>query len=155
MVIFYNCPDSELTTGIVRTARTRNEYWNSFTPISLVSGALILISIAALFLDRPAFRLTVIGAFIAVFIPILPVLPPGFLLTVMYRRLTWNARKLRINWDLANFALMPGASKKLAKHFAIRAYTLETFAWVLLLLGICINIVFIFLILFLFQVISF
>ena len=155
MIIFYNCPDNELTNGIIRTARTRNEYWNSLTPVSLAVGALSLISIAAFFLDRPAFRLTVISSFAAVFIPVLPVLPPGFIFTVLYRRLTWNARKLRINWDMATFGLLPGSAKKLARRYAIQAYTLESFAWVLMLLGISINIVFIFLILSLFQVISF
>jgi hypothetical protein len=96
-----------------------------------------------------------ISAFIAVFLPILAVLPPGFLFTVMYRRLTWNAGKLRINWDLARFGLLPDTAKDLAKRYAIRAYTTEIFAWILMLIGICINIVFIFLILFLFNLIAF
>jgi len=154
MVIFYNCPDSELKNTIIRAARTRNEYWNSFTPVSLAVGALILISIAASYLYRPAFRLIVISSFIAVFVPILPVLPPGFVFTVLCRRLTWNARRLRINSDLAHFDLIPGASKKLARRYAIKAYSLEAFAWLLMLLCITINIVFIFLVLYLLEVIS-
>ena len=151
MVIFYNCPDYGLTDGIIRTARTRNEYWNGITPVSLAVGALALIYIAASFLDRPAFRLTVISAFIAVFIPILPVMPPGFIFTILHRRLTWSARKLRVNWDMVDFGFLPGSSIQLA----VKAYALESFAWFLMLLGICINIIFIFLILSLFQVISF
>ena len=155
MVIFYNCPDTELKNTIIRAARTRNEYWNSFTPVSLAIGALILFSIAAFYLYRPAFRLNVISAFVAVFVPVLPVLPPGFVFTVLNRRLTWNARRLRINSDLAHFDLMPGASKSLSRRYAIKAYSLEAFAWLLMLMGIVINIVFIFLILYLFEVISF
>jgi len=154
-VIFYSCPDTELPQTIIRAARTRNEYWNSITPVSLVTGALILVYIAASFLGRPAFRLTVITALAAIFIPILPVFPPGFLLTVFYRRITEASRESRAHWDLARFGLLQGASKNSARRYAIRAYTLEALAWALMLLGIFINLTFIFLILLLFQVISF
>ncbi|MCL2758798.1 MAG: hypothetical protein FWD22_01130 [Treponema sp.] len=155
MVIFYNCPDAELSSTIIRAARARNEYWNSATPISLVIGALALIYIAASYLSRPAFRLTVITALAAVFIPILHVFPPGFLFTTLYKRLTWNALKLRADYDLARFGLLAGSSPRLAVYFARRAYLLEALAWILMLLGISLNLVFIFIILYLFQVISF
>jgi len=101
IVIFYSCPDSSLTDRIIRAARTRNEYWNNITPVSLAMGALALVYIAASFLNRPAFRMTVITALVAIFTPILPVFPPGFLFTVLYRRMTWDARKYRAYWDLA------------------------------------------------------
>jgi len=229
MVIFYNCPDSKLTTEIIRSARTRNEYWNSITPVSLVIGAMALIYTASLFMNRPAFRMTVITALVAIFTPIMPMLPPGFLLTVLYRRMTWNARKFRAYIDMArlplrylhqgmessvlntgetygckkydflppeaeqagfpfltpddteekkpewhlfgildssalpskskdpfvSFGILPSSPKLLSRRYAIRAYTLEVLAWILLLIGICTNIVFIYLILFLLGVISF
>jgi len=147
MVIFYSCPDTELSSGIIRAARSRNEYWNSFTPISLAIGAFTLIFIAASYLNRPAFHFTVISAFIAVFIPILPIMPPGFLFTILYRRLTMNARKLRITSDLACFNLLPDISGKSAGQYAVRAYLLEAFAWLFLLTGVIINIIFIYIIL--------
>jgi len=155
VVIFYNCPDAELSSAIIRSARTRNDYWNNITPISIAIGAATLIYIAASLLGRPAFRFTVISVLISVFIPILPIFPPGFLFTVMYRRLSWNARKLRAYWDLAHYGLLSGAPKNTTKRYALRAYTLEIIAWVIMLFGICINIFFIYLILYLFQVISF
>ena len=229
MVIFYDCPDTELTNAIIRASRTNNEYWNSVTPISIVIGALALIYIAASFLNRPAFRLTVISALAAVFVPILPVFPPGFLLTTLYRRITWDARKLRAYWDLVRLPLrhlhpgqesgtlcsgekygyvkidsLPSSGKKipllapetfsegrkpqwyffgvlnkdsslpqrpkdpfvsfgilpadpsfLAHRYAIRSYLLEAFAWLILVTGVFINMVFIFLILFLLGGISF
>jgi len=105
MVLFYNCPDSELTGAIIRAARTRNEYWNSLTPVSIVIGALTLVYMAASFLNRPAFRLTVISTLVAIFVPVLPVVPPGILFTVLYRRLTWHARNFRAYWDLARLPL--------------------------------------------------
>ena len=154
-VIFYSCPDKELTDDIIRAARTKGEYWNSLTPVSIVTGALSLIFIAATYLERPAYHLAVISALVGVFIPIYPVLPPGFLLTLLYRRMSQNAREMRIRCDFAFFNLIQDTAKETVKRYAIRAYSLEVFAWVLMLFGIGINIVFIFLILSLFQVISF
>jgi len=155
MVIFYDCEDTELAQAIIRAARTRNEYWNSITPVSLAIGALTLIFIAANYLGRPAFRLTVICALSSVFIPALPVFPPGILFTSLYRRLSWNSRKLRADYDLAHYGLLPDSSDKPANSLALRAYTLEFIAWGLMLAGIFVNIVFICLILYLFRIISF
>jgi hypothetical protein len=155
MVIFYNCPDSALAGAIIRAARTRNEYWNAVTPVSIAIGALSLIYIAASYLGRPAFRLTVISALSAVFIPILPVLPPGILFTSLYRKFTWDSRKLRADYDLARFGLLSENTKHSPYYFALRAYAVEILAWALLLAGIFINIIFISLILYLFGLISF
>ena len=160
IIIFYNCPESELPEKIIISARTHNEYWNSLTPVSIGTGTLSLVYFAASFLNRPAFRVTVISALVAIFIPILPFIPPGLLFTNLFRRISWNARKLRAYRDLARFNLLTlGADKENNKNhvrsYAIRAYALETLAWVLMLFGISVNIVFIFLILFLFNVISF
>jgi len=236
-VIFYNCPDSSLTDEIIRCARTRNEYWNSITPVSIVIGALSLFCVAAYFLNRPAYRLTIITALVAVFLPILPMFPPGLLLTLLYRRITWHARKLRAYWDIVRFpmrylkdgeesaflstgekygfikikspseaaenapffitdydeeenpdwhffgvlptessgenkenpeillpkkssddpfvsyGLLHGQPKRLASTYAVRAYSLEVLAWLLLLSGITINVAFIFVILSLLKVI--
>ena len=230
MVIFYNCPDSELTSGIIRSARARNEYWNNFTMVSIAIGAISLIYTAVSLLDRPALRLNVIGALTAVFAPILQSFPPSYLFTILYRRMTWDARNLRAYWDLArlpmrflqpeqesgilstgekygfvkldslpdettsgtipflipedagkerkqpwyffgvldgtsslpqrskdpfvSFGILPTNPSLLVRRYAIRSYTLEVFAWLILLLGICVNIIFIFIILFLLGVIS-
>jgi hypothetical protein len=155
MVIFYDCADTELAQAIIRAARTRNEYWNSITPVSIAIGALTLIYIAAAYLGRPAFRLTVICALSAVFIPVLPVFPPGILFTYFYRRLSWNSRKLRADYDLARYGLLSDSADKPANSFALRAYTLEILAWVLMFVSVLVNIGFIFLILYLFRIISF
>ena len=105
MVIFYDCPDKVLPLKIMRAWHNRNEYWNNITPISLFIGALSQLIIAYSFLDRPAFRLTVICAMIALFIPVLPMIPPGLLFMILYRRLAWQARKLRAYSDLARLAI--------------------------------------------------
>ena len=105
IVIFYNCPETELTSTIIRAARTRNDYWNSLTPISLFIGAASLVYIAASFLNRPAYHVIVIGAMAAVFIPVFPMIPPGLLFTFMYRRLAWYSQRNRAYRDLARLPL--------------------------------------------------
>lgn len=155
MVIFYNCSDNDLLHSIICSARSRNGYWNNLSPIATITGVMALIYIAASLLGRPAFRLTVICAIISVFIPILPVFPPGLLLTTLYRRFSWNARKLRAKKELLHYGLLPSSEKQSEKRYAIKAYTIEVFAWFFLFIGICINILFIFLLLFMFQIISF
>jgi hypothetical protein len=105
LVIFYDGPDRSLTARAIRAGRHRNEYWNTLTPYGLVMGALSLIVMAAAFLNRPAFRLTTITALIAVFIPLFPLLPPGVLCTVVYRRLWWRARIFRAHRDLVKLPL--------------------------------------------------
>ncbi|GHU88222.1 hypothetical protein FACS189476_04930 [Spirochaetia bacterium] len=105
LVIFYDGPDRSLAIRTIRAGRHRNEYWNSITPYALVLGALSLIFIAVSFLPRPAFRLIAIAAFIAIFIPLFPMVPPGLLFTVMYRRLWWRARIFRAYRDLVRLPL--------------------------------------------------
>jgi hypothetical protein len=105
LVIFYDGPDRSLTARAIRAGRHRNEYWNAVTPYGLVLGALCLIVMAASFLFRPAFRLTVITALIAVFTPLFPLIPPGILCTVLYRSLWWRARIFRAHRDLAKLPL--------------------------------------------------
>jgi hypothetical protein len=101
LVIFYDGPDNTLASRVIRAGRHRNEYWNRFTPYGFVLNAFSQILIAAAFLSRPAFRLTVLVAFFALFAPLLPLLPPGVLLTALYRRLWWRARIFRAYRDLA------------------------------------------------------
>jgi hypothetical protein len=105
LVIFYDGSDRDLTARVIRAGRHKNEYWNPVTPYSLILGAFSQIMIALAFLARPVFRLTVIAAFIALFVPLFPLLPPGMLLTQLYRRLWWRARIFRAYRDLIRLPL--------------------------------------------------
>jgi len=112
MVIFFDGSDHSLATRAIRAGRYRGEYWNTITPYSLVVGALCQILMAVMFLSRPAFRLTVIVSIIALFVPLYPMIPPGLLFTVMYRRLAWRSRILRAYRDLARLPLRYLSSRK-------------------------------------------
>jgi hypothetical protein len=105
IVIFYDGSDQSLTTRAIRAGRRPGEYWNAITPYALAIGALCQIIIAVLFLSRPAFRPTVIVSIIALFVPLYPLIPPGLLFTVMYRRLAWRSRILRAYRDLARLPM--------------------------------------------------
>jgi hypothetical protein len=233
MVIFYDCPDDALTGIIIRAGRNRNEYLNGATPVSLFTGALALVSIAAYFLDRPAYRMTVIGALIALFVPALPWFPPGLIFTLLYRRLSWYALNLRAYRDLirlplrhlpheqesatlftgenygyaeydslpagagekeggmpilpsespkknrnsrwraygilreegsppgkskdpfVSYCILPGCPSLLSRRYAVSAYAMEALAWTAVVSGIVLNIVFVFMILSLFRLVSF
>jgi hypothetical protein len=112
MVIFYSCPDKVFVSMLTSAARDRNEYWNSATPLSLAIGAISLIYIAWGFIDRPAYRLTVICALLAMILPLLPWVPPGLLLFAAYRRCAWLARRFRVYSDLARIPLGQISSAK-------------------------------------------
>jgi len=144
IVIFYNCPENELLKTVILASRTHNDYWNTLTPVSLLIGAFSLIFIAASLLNRPAFRFHVISAIVAVFVPILPVIPPGLLFSAAFRRLTWHARKLRAYRDLARIGI---SSEYFVKPDSIKAYVLEAAAWLILTAGVVVNVFFVFLIL--------
>jgi hypothetical protein len=114
IVIFYDCPEAELTSQIIRASSSRNEYWNAATPASLFIGAMLLVIIAASLLNRPAFRLNLISALVAVFTPVLPAIPPGFLFTLLFRRIAWSVKKYRAYWELARLPmryLQPGQER--------------------------------------------
>ena len=105
LTIFYDGPDRSLAVRAIRAGRHHNEYWNAITPYALALGAVSLVYMALAFLSRPAFRLTVIVALIAVFTPLFPLIPPGILFTVLYRRCWWRARIYRAWRDMARLPL--------------------------------------------------
>jgi len=162
IVFFYDGPDSLFTTRVIQSCRQQWAYWNAVTPYSLILGALCLILLAFSFLHRPVFRPTVIFSFVSLFIPLYPIIPPGLLFTVFSRRLTLKSRMFKAYSDLARlslrsedqnapqepndpldgFRMFPDATIKLVRRFLTKAYTLEVFTWILLLMGIGLNIVF-------------
>jgi hypothetical protein len=148
IVIFYDCPDPALVPQMIQSGRQRNEYWNTVTPYALVIGALGLILTALLFRSRPAYSLTVMVSVTALFIPLYPIIPPGLLFTGIYRRLSRMSRVLRACGDLArlgasdNLQVPTTSEQNSGGRFTVKAYLLETAAWVFLLAGIALNIFF-------------
>ncbi|GHV69997.1 hypothetical protein AGMMS49928_15540 [Spirochaetia bacterium] len=105
LVIFYDGPERDFARQTIKAGRHRNEYWNTITPYSLILGAFSLLLFALSFLPRPAFSLTALTAFIALFTPLMPFIPPGLLFTILYQRLWAQARLFRSYRDLARLPL--------------------------------------------------
>jgi hypothetical protein len=105
-VIFYTGSDRSMAICAAWAGRRQNEYWNGVTPYALALGALCLIVVAVTFLPRPAFRLTAITAFTAIFTPLFPLIPPGLLCTIVCRWLWQRTRILRVYRDLARLPLI-------------------------------------------------
>jgi len=116
-VIFYDGPDHSLATKAIWAGRQQGEYFNPVTPYALIIGAVCLLSIAAFYLPRPAFRPAVIMSIIATFLPLFPLVPPGLLFTVAYRRLTRKSRILRAYSDLAKLPLRHFAEENAATAY--------------------------------------
>ena len=165
LIIFFEGPENTMALKAVYSGRHRNEFLNFLTPYSFILGAFSLILVATTFLYRPAFRITMITALVALFIPIIPWIPPGILFTAVYRRLWSLARTYRAYRDLArlpldappwkegkaalkneDFALLSDP-ESLASRFNLKAYGLVLISWLFLLAGIGVNVFFIVLIL--------
>ncbi|GHV82422.1 hypothetical protein AGMMS49991_09800 [Spirochaetia bacterium] len=128
LVIFYDGSDRSLTARAIRAGRQGNEYWNRITPYSLILGAFSQTLMVLGYFQRPAFHLTVIAAFAAMFIPLFPMIPPGFLFTVLYRHLWRQAKVFRAYRDLVRLplkylpdqkkeALLPGGERYGDVHY--------------------------------------
>ena len=150
VIIFYGSDDS-LPARVIRAGRPRGEYLNAVTPYSLMIGAICQILFASAYLHRPAFRPTVIGSLIALFIPLYSVIPPGLLFTLIYRRFVWMVRNLRACGDLVRYGIADGNSAADGKvtdgsppawRFFAKANLLEAAAWIILIAGIGLNIFF-------------
>ena len=104
LVILYDGPYEELLYHSIWTGRQRNEYWNMLTPPSLLVGALALLLTAYVLLRVPADRAAVVLAVSGALIPVLPLVPPGFVTFPFYRRMWRQGRYLRAERDLVSLA---------------------------------------------------
>ena len=105
LALIYDCPRSAIMRRAIRGGRHVNEYWNTFTLPSLVTGSFILAVLAWILLGRPETRFAAIAAIAAAIGPLAPFLPPAFPLYFLYR-LSWRrGRRLRAERDLANLPL--------------------------------------------------
>ena len=145
-IVFYEGSEKALPVRAVRAGRHKNEYFNFITPYAFILGFFSQIIIAIFYLPRPAHRLTMIGALIAAFTPLLPWVPPGILFTILYRRLWMQARIYRAGRDLALMSAAddrPADPLSQARQYNRKAHIFEIISWLLLLCGIGVNVFFI------------
>jgi hypothetical protein len=146
IVIFFEGTEANLTRQVSGAGRHRNEYWNTATPYAITAGIFSCVFIALSYLGRPAFRINVLAAFAAIFSPLLPLIPPGLVLTMLYRK-CWSLSRMCIS--KRDLSLLAAAKRgayiftSLADQYARRAYFFEVIAWLFLIAAIAVNIFFI------------
>jgi hypothetical protein len=106
LVIFYDGDNASLLKRAVWHGRQRNEYWNLFTGASLGAGFLTGMILSYFFLSPPVSRMPAVLSIIMSLIPLIPVLPPGLVFFVGYRKLWRRGRFLRAERDILN---LPGS----------------------------------------------
>ncbi|MFO7850310.1 MAG: hypothetical protein R6V67_10150, partial [Spirochaetia bacterium] len=99
-VIIYEQEDSALLRQAIWRGRQRNEYWNAFTPGSLVVGSFSLFFYFYLLSQNPAFHLPAIAALTLSISPLLPLFPPAVFFLLFYIRFWKKGRILRAERDL-------------------------------------------------------
>jgi hypothetical protein len=117
LVIFYECSERALWSGVLRAGRYQNEYWNPKTPYALICGFFSLLWIAQFFFARPVYRTVMLSAIIALFGPLIPFLPPGLVFTLLYQHLWQRSCLSRVFRDVIALPLKYLSSEYVYRKF--------------------------------------
>jgi len=105
LVVIYDGKKETLLKRSIWSGRQKNEYFNQFTPISLVFGTLILLVISYFLLQNTALRLyAAVSVTLATF-PVVFLIPPGVFLYFLYIHFWKRSRSLRSERDLLKLPL--------------------------------------------------
>ncbi len=100
LALIYDGAEETLLRRSIWSGRQINEYWNSFTPVSLIAGSLSLFINAYLVFRNPALRPEALFILVMSIIPLLALMPPGILFFLIYKWLWRTGRILRGERDL-------------------------------------------------------
>ncbi len=100
LVIIYEQEDSALLRQAIWRGRQRNEYWNVYTPGSLVVTSFVLFLYFYFLMQNPLFHLPAIAALTLCLTPLLPLLPPAVFFLFFYTHYWKRGRMLRAERDL-------------------------------------------------------
>ncbi|MBN2351929.1 MAG: hypothetical protein JXD23_05115 [Spirochaetales bacterium] len=100
LLIIYDGARESLLKRCIWSARQKNEYYNPFTTVSLILGALVLLLIAFLSaLNQELVSFSLFSLTLATF-PVVYLFPPGVFLYFLYRFFWKRSRLLRSQRDL-------------------------------------------------------
>lgn len=99
-VVIYDGDVKSVLRRSIWGGRQRNEYWNSYTPASLIAGTLALLFLAYNFFRSLAAPIPAVLALGLSTSPILPLLPPGLPLFFLYRFFWKKGRLSRAERDI-------------------------------------------------------
>lgn len=100
MVIIHDVKPGQFLSRAIRTGRQRNEYWNSISPLSFLSGVMAqMIFIIRLLQQNPDSLMLLLHIPLAL-LPGIILMPPGIFLYFLYRKLWRKGRAYRQERDL-------------------------------------------------------
>jgi hypothetical protein len=105
LVVIYDGEKKDILKRAIWCGRQKNEYWNQFTLVSLITGFFSLLIFAYILLQSPAMRIPALISLTLSLLPIAIFLPPGLPLFFAYRFLWKKARLLRAERDLLKLPL--------------------------------------------------
>lgn len=137
LIIMYDGPDDDVFSRAMWTGRQRNEYWNHYTPISLIVGFLAeLLWVVHVFDENRLYAL--IGIVLAV-LPVLPLIPPGLIGFYIFRKLWQSGRRLRAIRDVAILGGEGGTGNSDARRYTQDASFRESLGTAAFLAGLAVN----------------
>lgn len=83
-IVIYDQSPEILLKRSIWGGRQKNEYWNSYTYVSIFAGTFFLFFYAYLLLRLPIFRFPALAALTMSVVPLLPLLPPGVVFFYVY-----------------------------------------------------------------------
>ncbi|MDC7226313.1 MAG: hypothetical protein PQJ61_06080 [Spirochaetales bacterium] len=105
LVIIYDGKKETILRRSIWSGRQLNEYWNNFTPLSLIAGSFFLFVITFFLLRGSVPDNVSILSGLMIFLPLMPFLPPGIFFYFFFRRLWRSGRYLRGERDLLRLVL--------------------------------------------------
>jgi hypothetical protein len=120
LVLIHDGDDEDIITRAIWAGRHENEYWNPVTQVSLAIGVALMAAIVSLSLTARTPSLISALTLSLAFSPALPLLPPGVVGFLAYRRFWKQARYCRAKRDIDSLDKGKTAS---ARAWRIRAET--------------------------------
>ncbi len=105
LAVIYDGSQESLLNRAIWCGRQKNEYWNQFTLISLITGSVALLFLAYLLFGNPQMRLAGLVSLTLSSAPLSVLLPPGAVFLFLYRSFWKKARILRAERDLHRLPL--------------------------------------------------
>ena len=105
LAVIYDGSQESLLDRAIWCGRQKNEYWNQFTLISLITGSVALLFMAYLLFGNPQLRLAGLASLTLCCAPLSVLFPPGAVFLLLYRSYWKKARILRAERDLHRLPL--------------------------------------------------
>jgi hypothetical protein len=105
LVIVYDGDEHSILKRAILCGRQKNEYWNQFTLMSLITGFFSLLLVSYVLLRNPLLRFEALFSINVSLLPIALFMPPGVLLYFLYRLLWKRSRLLLKERDMLQLPL--------------------------------------------------